>query len=102
VTILADEVLSTSGMLKFAQKTQAKEIIVGTEIGIIYRLKKENPGKKFIPASEQAVCPNMKLVTLEKILWSLEEMSPEVKVPEEIRLKAKLAVDKMLEIGRGD
>ena len=102
VTILADEVLSTSGMLKFAQKTQAKEIIVGTEIGIIYRLKKENPGKKFIPASEQAVCPNMKLVTLEKILWSLEEMSPEVKVPEEIRLKVKLAVDKMLEIGRGD
>jgi len=102
VTILADEVLSTSGMLKFAQKTEAKEIIVGTEIGIIYRLKKENPGKKFIPASEQAVCPNMKLVTLEKILWSLEEMSPEVKVPEEIRLKAKLAVDKMLEIGRGD
>jgi len=102
VTILADEVLSTSGMLKFAQKTEAKEIIVGTEIGIIYRLKKENPGKKFIPASEQAVCPNMKLVTLEKILWSLEEMSFEVKVPEEIRLKAKLAVDKMLEIGRGD
>jgi quinolinate synthase len=102
VTILADEVLSTSGMLKFAQKTQAKEIIVGTEIGIIYRLKKENPGKKFIPASEQAVCPNMKLVTLEKILWSLEEMSFEVKIPEEIRLKAKLAVDKMLEIGRGD
>ncbi len=102
VTTLADEVLSTSGMLKFAQKTEAKEIIVGTEIGIIYRLKKENPGKKFIPASEQAVCPNMKLVTLEKILWSLEEMSFEVKVPEEIRLKAKLAVDKMLEIGRGD
>jgi len=102
VTILADEVLSTSGMLKFARKTEAKEIIVGTEIGIIYRLKKENPGKKFIPASEQAVCPNMKLVTLEKILWSLEEMSFEVKVPEEIRLKAKLAVDKMLEIGRGD
>jgi quinolinate synthase len=102
VTTLADEVLSTSGMLKFAQKTETKEIIVGTEIGIIYRLKKENPGKKFIPASEQAVCPNMKLVTLEKILWSLEEMSFEVKVPEGIRLKAKLAVDKMLEIGRGD
>ena len=102
VATLADEVLSTSGMLKFAQKTEAKEIIVGTEIGIIYRLKKENPGKIFIPASEQAVCPNMKLVTLEKILWSLEEMSFEVKVPEEIRLKAKLTVDKMLEIGRGD
>ncbi|TET17498.1 MAG: quinolinate synthase NadA [Dehalococcoidia bacterium] len=102
VIALADEALSTSGMIKFAQKTEAKEIVVGTEIGIIYRLKKENPGKEFIPASEQAVCPNMKRITLEKILWSLEEMSPEVKVPEEIRLKAKLAVDKMLEIGRAD
>ncbi len=100
VIALADEALSTSGMIKFAQKTEAKEIIVGTEIGIIYRLKKENPGKKFIPASEQAVCPNMKRVTLEKILWSLEEMTPQVKVPEEIRLRAKAAVDKMLEIGR--
>ncbi len=102
VIALADEALSTSGMIKFAQKTEAKEIVVGTEIGIIYRLKKENPGKEFIPAFEQAVCPNMKRITLEKILWSLEEMSPEVKVPEEIRLKAKLAVDKMLEIGRAD
>ena len=100
VIILADEVLSTSGMINFARKTEAQEIIVGTEIGIIYRLKKENPGKKFFPASEQAVCPNMKLVTLEKVLWSLEEMSPETEVPEEIRLKAKIAVDRMLEIGR--
>ena len=102
VIALADEALSTSGMIKFAQKTEAKEIIVGTEIGIIYRLKKENPGKKFIPASEQAVCPRMKLITLEKILWSLEEMTPQVKVPEEIRLKAKLAVDRMLQIGRAE
>jgi len=102
VIALADEVLSTSGMIGFAQETPAKEIIVGTEIGIIYRLKKENRDKKFIPASEQAICPNMKRITLEKILWSLEEMSAEVKVPEETRLKAKSAVDKMLEIGRAD
>ncbi len=100
VIALADEVLSTSGICRFARRTVAKEIIVGTEIGIIHRLKQENPGKKFIPASKRAVCPNMKLITLEKILWSLEEMTPEVKVPEEIRLKAKAAVDKMLEIGR--
>jgi len=97
---LADEVLSTGGMCRFAQQTEAKEMIVGTEIGILHRLRKENPGKKFIPASEQAICPRMKLITLEKILWSLEEMAPEVKVPEEIRLKAKAAVDKMMEIGR--
>jgi len=99
VIALADEVLSTSGMCRFAQQTEAKDIVVGTEIGVIHRLRKENPGKRFIAASEQAVCPNMKLITLEKILWSLEEMAPEVKVPEEIRLKAKAAVDKMLEIG---
>ena len=101
VIALADEVLSTGGMCRYAHSDEVKEMVVGTEIGIIHRLRKENPGKKFIPISEQAICPNMKLITLEKILWSLEEMTPEVKVPENIRLKAKSAVDKMLEIGRG-
>jgi len=100
VIALADEVLSTSGMCKYAQRDEVREMVVGTEIGIIHRLKKENPGKRFIPISEQAICPNMKLTTLEKVLWSLEEMSPEVKVTEPIRLKAKAAVDKMLKIGR--
>ncbi|MBI4284188.1 MAG: quinolinate synthase NadA [Chloroflexi bacterium] len=99
VTALADDVLSTGGIIRFARETEAKEIVVGTEIGILYRLRKENPGKKFIPATEQAVCPRMKLITLERVLWSLEEMTPEVKVPEKIRLKAKKAVDRMLEIG---
>jgi quinolinate synthase len=100
VIALADEVLSTSGMIKFASREDVQQVIVGTEIGIIYRLRKENPDKKFIPVSEQAVCPNMKLITLEKVLWSLEEMAPEIKVPEKIRLKAKKAVDRMLAVGR--
>lgn len=100
VIALADEVLSTSGMIKFARREDVQEMIVGTEMGIIYRLNRENPGKKFIPVSEQAICPNMKLITLEKVLWSLEEMSPEVKVPEKIRTKAKAAVDRMLAVGR--
>ena len=100
VIALADEVLSTSGMIRFARREDVQQMIVGTEIGIIYRLRKENPGKHFIPVSEQAVCPNMKLITLEKVLWSLEEMAPVVKVPERIRLKAKKAVDRMLEVGR--
>jgi quinolinate synthase len=100
VIALADEVLSTSGMIRFARREDVQEMIVGTEMGIIYRLKKENPGKKFIPVSEQAICPNMKLITLEKVLWSLEEMGPEVKVPEKIRLRAKAAVDRMLAVGR--
>jgi quinolinate synthase len=99
VIALADEVLSTGGMCKYAQRDEVKEMIVGTELGIIHRLKKENPGKRFIPVSEQAICPDMKLITLEKVLRSLEEMSPEVKVPERIRLRAKAAVDKMLKIG---
>jgi len=98
VIALADAVLSTSGMCRFARETKAKEIIVGTEIGIIYRLRKENPEKKFMPVSEQAVCPTMKLITMEKIIWALEEMSYEVKVPEQIRVRAKGAVDRMLEV----
>lgn len=96
VAALADAVLSTGGMIRFARESAAKEIIVGTEIGILHRLRKENPGKRFIPVSEQAVCPRMKLITLENILWSLESMVHQVKVPEKIRLKAKLAVDRML------
>lgn len=99
VIALADEATSTSGICRYASRDDVQELIVGTETGIIHRLRKENPGKRFIPISEQAVCPNMKLITLEKILWSLGEMAPEVKVPEEIRLRAKAAVDRMLESG---
>jgi len=97
VIALADEVASTSGMCRYARRDDVREMVVGTEVGLIHRLRKENPGKRFIPVSEQAICPNMKLITLEKVLWSLEEMSPEVKVPEETRLKAIAAVDKMLQ-----
>jgi quinolinate synthase len=98
VKALADAVLSTGGMIRFAHETDTREIIVGTEMGIIYRLQKENPEKNFIPASEQAICPRMKLTTLESVLWSLENMTHEIKVPERIRIKARRAVDKMLEI----
>jgi quinolinate synthase len=96
---LADQVLSTGGMARFVLSSNAKEVIVGTEVGFIYRLRKENPLKKFIPASEQAICPRMKLITLEKVLWALEAMAPEVKVPEFIRVRAIQAVNRMLEIG---
>ena len=99
VIALADAALSTGGMCRYAQRDDVREMIVGTEIGMIHRLKKENPSKRFIPVSEQAICPNMKLITLEKVLWSLQEMSPEVKVAERIRLGAMVAVDKMLKIG---
>jgi quinolinate synthase len=97
VIAMADKVFSTSGMCNYARETRSKEIIIGTEVGIIYRLQKENPDKKFYPASEGAICENMKKNSLEKVLWSLEEMKYEVKVEEKIRQKAKKAIDKMLQ-----
>ncbi len=96
---LADEALSTSGMLRYARREDVQELIVGTEIELLHRLKKENPGKTFIPATEKAVCPNMKKITLEKVLHSLETMSPVIKVPEDIRIRALAAVDRMVAIG---
>ncbi|MFH0913407.1 MAG: quinolinate synthase NadA [Candidatus Omnitrophota bacterium] len=98
VVAMADAVLSTSKMCQFAKETEAEEIIVGTEVGLIYRLKEDNPTKEFYPASERAVCPNMKRATQEKILWALEELKEEVKVPDEIRRRARKAIDRMLEI----
>lgn len=97
VIAVADEVLSTGGMIRFARESNAEEIIIGTEIGIIHRLRKENPRKRFIPASEQAICPRMKLITLETVLWSLENMTHQIKVPARTRHKAMVAVNKMLE-----
>ena len=93
---LADEVLSTGGMCRYAQESEAREMIVGTEVGILHRLRKENPGKSFYPASGSAVCPNMKLTTLEKVLWSLQDMKHEIRVPQDIRIKARKSVDRML------
>ncbi len=92
----ADLVLSTGGMVKFARESGAKNIVVGTEIGLLYRLKKENLEVEFIPLSDGAVCPNMKLVTLEKILWCLEDMEPRITVDPEVASKARAAVDRML------
>jgi quinolinate synthase len=98
VISLADVALSTGGMLAYAKSSQAKTFIVGTEIGLIHRLKKENPGKEFLPASKRAVCPNMKLTTLEKVLWSLEEFKEKITVPREIADKARVAIERMLAI----
>lgn len=95
---LADKVLSTSGMCRYAKESESREIIVGTERDIVYRLQKGNPDKRFYPASEVAICPNMKLSSLEKVLWALEDMKNEVKVPNEIRVRAVQPVNKMLSI----
>ena len=98
VVALADVVLSTSQMGKYAKENSAKEFIVGTESGLVYRLKQDNLDKEFYPASERAVCPNMKRTTQEKVLWALEELKEEVRVSDEIRKKALLAIERMLAI----
>ncbi len=95
---LADEVGSTSGILRFACESGAKEVIMGTEIGMLHRIRKECPGVEIYPASPLADCPNMKLNTLEKVIWSLEDMEYRVTVDPAVADGAKRAIEKMLEI----
>ncbi|MBW2980907.1 quinolinate synthase NadA [Candidatus Woesearchaeota archaeon] len=94
---LADHVCGTGGMIRYAKKSKAKEFIVATEEGMTNRLKKEVPGKKFYAAA--GVCFGQKAVNLRNVYKSLKEGKYETKVPEKIRLKAKRALDMMLEIG---
>jgi len=101
VLALADAVLSTSGMLRFPKESDARSFIVGTEEGLLYPLQRANPHKKFYRASDNMLCEDMKKTTLEDVLTSLKTMTHEVKVPEEIRVKAVMSVEKMLKIAQG-
>jgi quinolinate synthase len=100
VVSLADHVCSTSGMYDYCRKSSATKFIIGTEAGILYRLRQESPDKEFILASPALICPNMKLTSLEDILSALETLQPVVKVAEEIRLPAKRALDRMIAVPR--
>lgn len=91
----ADFVGSTSQMCRYANECAAETFIVGTELGIIHRLKKENPGKRFVPAYEEAVCPTMKLNTLDRIYLALKEEKYLITVPEPIAKQARKALEKM-------
>jgi len=95
---LSDQILSTGQMLKFTKTSDAKQFIIATEIGMIHALKKQNPQAEFIAASDRAICPNMKKITLDKIIGSLQDLQYKVMVSEEIRTKAKKAIDRMVEI----
>jgi quinolinate synthase len=97
---MADHICSTSGMYEYARKSQAKKFIVGTEAGILYRLRRENPEKEFFLPTSRLICPNMKLTSLEDILKSLQTMSPEITVPADIRERAKVTLDRMLAVPR--
>ncbi|HBC75011.1 MAG: quinolinate synthase [Candidatus Wallbacteria bacterium GWC2_49_35] len=99
IVAAADYALGTEGMLRHARSAAGEnEYIIGTEESFIYRLAKEVPGKKFYPLSKSCVCPNMKKTTLEKVLWCLEDMKTEITVDPLIAQKAKLSIDRMLEV----
>ena len=97
---LADEVKSTSGMLDYVRKSKNKEFVIGTETGIIHSLKTQNPDKLFIPADEGMICSDMKKIRLPDIIKAISTVSPVVKVEEGIRVRAKRAVERMLEVPR--
>ena len=98
VLALADHICSTGGMFKYIKQSKSKRFIIGTEAGMLYRLKKENPDKEFFLATEHLVCPSRKLTTLGWVAHSLEAMVYKVEVPAEIAEKAKRALDRMLAV----
>lgn len=98
VVARADVVTSTAGMIKHATQSPARKFIVGTEEGVLHQLKKKNPDKTFLLAYDRMVCPNMKATRLEQVLWALEDLEPRITVPEDVRQKAKAAVDRMLAV----
>jgi quinolinate synthase len=95
---LADHITSTSGMLRYCKESPNREFIIGTEEGLLHRLRKDSPDKRFYLLSRKMVCPNMKRTHLSSVLTAMEEMQYVITVPDEIRVKAKRALDRMLEI----
>lgn len=94
----ADFVGSTEEIIKFARESDAEEFLIGAEMGLLHRLQSENPGKRFYLLSPGLICPNMKLTTLPKIAYSLREMRPVIRVPEEIRVRAYRPLERMLQL----
>ena len=95
---VADTICSTSQMIKYARENDGRQFIICTELGMLHRLKKENPAKEFIPGSPNAVCPNMKLTTAEKIMWSLQRDEHKIEIDEKIRKRALGSIERMLKI----
>lgn len=95
---LADEVASTSGMIRLTKTSLAREFIVATEVGLLHRLKLENPDKQFYPVTEDTICPNMKRITLETLARSLEDMQYPIELSADIIHKARNSIERMLEV----
>jgi len=98
---IADYAFSTNGMVNHAKTSDANEFIIGTEKDLCHRLKKENPDKTFYPL-QTAICPNMKKITLDKVLNSLKTLESKIRLPDEIMEKAKVPLQRMMDVGRGD
>ncbi len=95
---LADFIGSTSEIIDYAASCEAEEFIIGTELGVLYELKEKNPGKKFYSAGAALCCPNMKKISLEKIIYVLETGANEVQVTDELRNRANVPLNRMLEL----
>ena len=98
VVALADAALSTGGMLKYVSESTANEFIIGTEIGILHRMRNENPGKKFYPLDPAPVCVDMKKITLEKVRDTLRDLSPQIELDADTIARAAKPIEKMLEM----
>lgn len=94
----ADAALSTSQMIRYAHESDARTFLIGTEVGHLHPLRKANPGKTFYPISQGLVCHDMKRTTLDSIVKTMEQRRNVITVPEDIRARAKLALDRMLEV----
>ncbi len=96
---LADYVGSTSGIIDFATESAAEEFIICTEMGVLYELKQKNPGKRFYSVGHRQFCPNMKRITLEKVRDALENMANAIEMEEQMRIRARKPLERMLELG---
>lgn len=97
---MADKIFSTTGMVNYVRNSDSTEFIIATEGGLLHRLKKENPSKDFYLVSPYTICPDMKMIDLKAVADSLEQMKYVITVPEDIRVRAKQSLDRMLEIKR--
>ena len=95
---LADHVFSTSGMIKHVCSSDSKEFIIGTEVGILHRMEKDCPNKSCYPLSSDAICATMKRTDLQKVHKALETLTPRVTVPEDTAERARMAIQRMLDI----
>lgn len=98
---IADHTFSTNGMVNHVKASSTMEFIIGTEKELCYRLQQENPNKKIFPV-HSAICPNMKKITLEKVATTLQTLKPEVKLSPDLMKKARIPLQRMMDIGRGD